>query len=50
MVFEIFKGFTGILVCITVFTAIQAGIVCTYIPTFDTMTALPHSFMFQVFE
>ena len=46
----ILPGFVWIGIGITVFTAVQAGIIRSYIPAFDAMTALAHPFVFQIFE
>ena len=50
MVFVIFKCSLRILVGITVFTAIHAGIIRPDIPAFDTVTALPHPLVLPILE
>lgn len=50
MVFVIFKCSLRILVGITVFTAIHAGIIRPDIPAFDTVATLPHPLVLPVLE
>lgn len=46
----IFPRFLRVGICITIFAAVQTGIISPYIPALNAMAALPHAFMFQVFE